>query len=95
MYIQSPYKITTRIEVLWFADYLSVQPPAATLELHESPFGLGIVYNRLTISIQNARMNFVLSPTLLLSFVEGVLGYKPVFGDGGTWTLRRDVGFKS
>ncbi|KAF2495273.1 hypothetical protein BU16DRAFT_527149 [Lophium mytilinum] len=71
------------------------RPPAATLKLHESPFGLGIVLDGLTISTQGSRMNFVLSPTLLLSFVEGVLGYKPVSGDGGTWTFRRDIGFKS
>jgi len=74
---------------------LSGQPPAATLTLHESPFGLGLVFDRLTISIQTSRMNFVLNPTLLLSFVEGVLGYKPVYGDGGSWTFRRNVGFKS
>ncbi|KAF2807624.1 uncharacterized protein BDZ99DRAFT_522249 [Mytilinidion resinicola] len=71
------------------------RPPAATLTLHESPFGLGILQDRLTISTQGSRMTFVLSPTLLMSFVEGVLGYALVSGDGGTWTFRRDVGFKS
>ena len=65
------------------------------ITLQESPFGLGLVFDRLNISMQNVRMNYMLSPTMLLSFVEGVLGYKLTFGNGDTWTFKKETEFKS
>ena len=32
---------------------------------------------------------------MLLSFVEGVLGYKLTFGNGDTWTFKKETEFKS
>lgn len=71
------------------------RPPAVVITLQESPFGLGLVFDRLHISMQNSRMNYMLSPTMLLSFVEGVLRYKLTFGNGDTWTFRKETEFKS
>lgn len=34
---------------------------------------------------------FTLTPAIVLSLVEGVLGYKPVYSDAHSWTYRRDV----
>ncbi|KAF2179114.1 hypothetical protein K469DRAFT_695019 [Zopfia rhizophila CBS 207.26] len=69
-------------------------PPAAEIFLRESPFGLSSIHDQLVISMQNSRAHFTLSITFLLSFVEGVLGYVFAFGDGGSWTFRREIGFK-
>ncbi|KAI1121255.1 hypothetical protein F5Y10DRAFT_272259 [Nemania abortiva] len=72
------------------------QPPCAEVKLHQSAFGLGVVYDRLTVNSETTRyMVQTVSPTILLALIEGVLGYKSVSQDGSSWTFRRDVEFKS
>ncbi|OCK84637.1 hypothetical protein K432DRAFT_413867 [Lepidopterella palustris CBS 459.81] len=70
------------------------RPLAVIITLQKSPFGLRIVFDRLHISMQNARMHYLLGPTMLLSFVEGVLGYKLTFGNGDMWTFRKKTEFR-
>ncbi|KAI1148178.1 hypothetical protein F4825DRAFT_454750 [Nemania diffusa] len=72
------------------------RPPCTEVKLHASAFGLGIVYDRLTISSETTRyMAQTVSPTILLALVEGVLGYRQTSQDGSSWTFRRDVEFRS
>ncbi|OCK83714.1 hypothetical protein K432DRAFT_321727 [Lepidopterella palustris CBS 459.81] len=71
------------------------RPQAVVLTLQESPFGLGLVFDRLHISIEHSRMNYRLGPTMLLSLIEGVLGYTLTYGTGDTWTFRKETEFKS
>ncbi|KAI1411527.1 hypothetical protein F5Y13DRAFT_55423 [Hypoxylon sp. FL1857] len=70
-------------------------PPAVEVKLHQSSFGVGLTYDRLTLSVEGRNPNFLVSPMVVLSFVEGVLGYKSVSVDGTSWIFRRDVEFRS
>ncbi|KAI1169713.1 hypothetical protein F4777DRAFT_192264 [Nemania sp. FL0916] len=74
----------------------TTKPPCAEVKLHQSAFGLGVVYDRLSITSEGRYIVQTVSPTLILALVEGVLGYLPVSGDGSgtSWTFRRDVGFR-
>ncbi|KAI3328660.1 hypothetical protein F4824DRAFT_405785 [Ustulina deusta] len=71
------------------------RPPLAEVKLHQSAFGLGVVYDRLTVTVETRYTAQELSPTILLAVIEGVLGYKGVSNDGPLWTFRRDVEFRS
>ncbi|KAI0597099.1 hypothetical protein F4775DRAFT_265945 [Biscogniauxia sp. FL1348] len=70
------------------------RPPAVEISLHQSSFGLGLVYDRLTMSVESRHAHFSVTPMIVLPLVEGVLGYKSVSADGTCWVFRRDVGFK-
>ncbi|KAI0880932.1 uncharacterized protein GGS22DRAFT_192769 [Annulohypoxylon maeteangense] len=70
------------------------RPPAVEVKLHQSPFGLGPIYDRLTLSVEERNSYFLVSPMLVLSFIEGVLGYKSVSVDGGSWIFRKDIEFR-
>ncbi|KAI0104282.1 hypothetical protein GGR51DRAFT_229837 [Nemania sp. FL0031] len=73
----------------------TTRPPCAEVKLHQSAFGLGVVYDRLTVNSETTRyMVQTVSPTILLALIEGVLGYKLVSQDGSSWTFRRDIEFK-
>ncbi|KAI1424276.1 hypothetical protein F5Y12DRAFT_715422 [Xylaria sp. FL1777] len=71
------------------------KPPLANVQLHQSAFGLGVVYDRLTITAESRYTTQEISPTMILALVEGVLGYKIVSNDGPYWAFRRDVEFRS
>ncbi|TGJ80327.1 hypothetical protein E0Z10_g8447 [Xylaria hypoxylon] len=71
------------------------RPPLAEVKLHQSAFGLGVVYDRLTVATESRYTAQEVSPTMLLSLIEGVMGYKMISNDGPFWTFRRDVEFKS
>ncbi|KAI0197017.1 hypothetical protein F4808DRAFT_439198 [Astrocystis sublimbata] len=72
----------------------TTRPPCAEIKLHQSAFGLGVVYDRLSI-VTESRYNIqAVSPTIVLSLIEGVLGYKSIYSNGSTWTFRKDVEFK-
>ncbi|KAI1207462.1 uncharacterized protein F4807DRAFT_178934 [Annulohypoxylon truncatum] len=70
------------------------RPPAVAIKLHQSPFGLGPIYDRLTMSVGDRNPHFFVSPMIVLSFIEGVLGYKSMSADGFSWTFRKDVEFR-
>ncbi|KAI0505375.1 hypothetical protein F5B22DRAFT_627987 [Xylaria bambusicola] len=74
---------------------LTNRPPLAEIKLHQSAFGLGIVYDRLTVTVESRHTTQQISPTLLLAMVEGVLGYKSMSSEGRFWTFRKDIEFKS
>jgi hypothetical protein len=63
-------------------------PPCIVVALQESPFGLGISYDRLLVLGQNR--NYIVSVPIVLALVEGVLGYELVKVDDGSWQYRRD-----
>lgn len=67
-------------------------PPAIDIVLEESPIGLGLLFNRLIVKPQcrNNMVGQVLSPVVVLAFVEGVLGFRLVSSEGGVWHFRRE-----
>ncbi|KAI1097863.1 hypothetical protein F4804DRAFT_351053 [Jackrogersella minutella] len=67
------------------------RPLVVDITLHQSPFSFGLMYDRLTMSVEDRNSRFLVSPMIVLSFVEGVLGYKSVSVDGSSWVFRRDV----
>ncbi|KAI5919418.1 hypothetical protein F4810DRAFT_503404 [Camillea tinctor] len=69
------------------------RPPSVEIKLHQSAFGLGPIFDRLTFWSRNKDLVSV-SPMIVLSLVEGVLGYKNVSVENTSWVFRRDVGFK-
>ncbi|KAI1863448.1 hypothetical protein JX265_008843 [Neoarthrinium moseri] len=73
----------------------SRKPPGVEIKLHQSSFGLGLIYDRLTLSVENRYTTFTLSPMIVLSFIEGVLGYKSVIADGNSWKFRKDIEFRT
>ncbi|KFA73889.1 hypothetical protein S40288_00911 [Stachybotrys chartarum IBT 40288] len=71
--------------------------PALTIKLHQSSFGLGVVYDRLTILAEDRDRwggAATVSPTLVLNLVESRLGYEKTYCDSYGWHFRRDVPFK-
>ncbi|KAK2003011.1 hypothetical protein LX36DRAFT_175085, partial [Colletotrichum falcatum] len=76
--------------------HISSKPPAVEVRLHQCAFGLGASIDRLVLATEHKYGGaFILTPTVILSLVEGVLGYKPVYSDATTWTYRRDVELKT
>ncbi|KAJ3939362.1 uncharacterized protein N0V96_010810 [Colletotrichum fioriniae] len=68
------------------------QPPAVEVKLHQCAFGMGASIDRLVLVSEHKYGGaFILTPTIILSLVEGVLGYKPVYSDAHSWTYRRDT----
>lgn len=73
------------------------QIPLLKAELQISHFGYGAMFDSLTITPGDRRSDWVnINPILILSFIEGVLGYSPVAGASGEspWYFKRDVAFK-
>lgn len=65
------------------------------LELIQSNFGIGVVYDSLVIEANSQWVE--LNPVMILAFVESVLGYVLLrSSDGGNeWTFRRETAFAS
>ena len=66
------------------------------VELIESPFWFGVID---AIAIEphmqfNVRDKQPINPTLILAFIEGVLGYKEVYTTGYRWVFKRQDNFK-
>lgn len=59
--------------------------------------GIALVgmYDRLEFVADSYDHKHGLSPALMLTFVESVLGYRMTYNDASSWTLRRDTAFKS
>ncbi|KAJ4297393.1 hypothetical protein N0V88_004314 [Collariella sp. IMI 366227] len=72
------------------------QPPAAEVVLHQSAFGLGEMFDRLTISTEDTRYTsrFRVTAPMVVSLIEGVLGYQ-LTSTHGAWIFRRDTEFKT
>lgn len=72
------------------------QPPCVDIQLHQSAFGLGLMYDRLTLGVGGRPGSFRVSPTIVLAFVESVLGYNSasVNTTGNVWHYRKDVELK-
>ncbi|OBR16028.1 hypothetical protein CH63R_01208 [Colletotrichum higginsianum IMI 349063] len=68
------------------------KPPAVEVRVHQCTFGMGASIDRLVLATEHKYGGaFILTPTIILNLVEGVLGYKPVYSDATTWTYRRDI----
>ncbi|KAJ9148625.1 hypothetical protein NKR23_g4788 [Pleurostoma richardsiae] len=66
------------------------KPLAVEIKLQQSAFGLGLMYDRLVLSMEDRYTHrFGVTPTIVLALVEGVLGYERVSVDGTIWTYRR------
>jgi hypothetical protein len=54
------------------------------------------MYDRLTLEAEAKYFPFAVSPTILLTLIEGILGYRNVAVDAGagTWHYRKDTEFK-
>lgn len=73
--------------------------PIIKAELQSSHLGYGALFDTLSISPGDPRGTWSdINPIFLLSFVEGVLGYRPIgdeSGNGGSvWYFKRDVAFR-
>ena len=73
-----------------------MQPPAVQIKLHQSAFGLGELFDRLTLSTEETKYTnqFTLTSPMVVSLIEGALGYKLVSTDSG-WNFRRDTEFRA
>lgn len=62
------------------------------MTLHQSPLGLGLIHDTLTLSADNSRYGSItrVSPMPVLSLVESVLGYERIYCEAGTWHFRKD-----
>jgi hypothetical protein len=69
------------------------RPPVVEIKLQESAFGLGLLNDTLVLEAIRGRE---VSAMLVLAFVENILGYTPVLGngEGRFWEFRRERGFK-
>ena len=65
------------------------------VQLNKSAFGLGIVYDVMTIAPNDDRDLMRLPPVLLLNIVQNVLGYKLVAEFSQSWRFRRDTPIKA
>ncbi|KAK8069603.1 hypothetical protein PG994_006219 [Apiospora phragmitis] len=70
------------------------KPPCVEIKLHQSAFGLGLIYDRLTLSVDRPHAQYSVSPMIVLSLVEGVLGYQNVGSEASCWKFRKDVELK-
>ncbi len=55
-----------------------------------------MMYDRLTLTTEENRYvkQFGVNPCIVLSLVEGILGYEKVSVHSGHWTYRRDSEFR-
>ncbi|KAK7931754.1 hypothetical protein PG985_002466 [Apiospora marii] len=70
------------------------KPPCVDIKLHQCAFGLGLIYDRLTLSVDRPYAQYGISPMLVLSLVEGVLGYQNVGSEASCWKFRKEVELK-
>jgi hypothetical protein len=73
---------------------LTTKPDLAEVSLRGSSFGLATLFDRVEVVPQLNDGWTLLSPTLVLVFVESVLGYRLTFQEGFVWHFRRDTGFR-
>ncbi|KAJ6789757.1 hypothetical protein PWT90_06778 [Aphanocladium album] len=73
----------------------SERPPIMNVRLNKSAFGLGVVYDALTISPYDSRDPTLLPPVLVLSLVENVLGYRLAQEYAQSWRFIREEILKS
>lgn len=73
------------------------QLPGVDVRLHQSAFGLGEMFDRLVLSTQETKYTeqFRVTAPMVLSLVEGVLGYDMVSSQPGAWNFRREAAFKT
>ncbi len=64
------------------------------MTLHQSPFGLGEMFDRLTLNTETSYSNrFTVTSPMIVALIEGLLGYELISRDG--WHFRRDTAFKT
>jgi hypothetical protein len=78
-----------------FAD--DAQPPVVKVQLHQCPFALGEMFDRLTLTTYDNRMHdqFKTTVPMLLALTERVLGYQLVSSDLATWHFKRETELRS
>ncbi|KAL2161703.1 hypothetical protein VTH06DRAFT_8265 [Thermothelomyces fergusii] len=71
-------------------------PPAVQVTLHQSAFGLGEMFDRLTLSTAQTRYTdqFTVTAPMIVSLIEGTLGYD-LISTHGRWVFRRDANFET
>ncbi|KID95440.1 hypothetical protein MAJ_08603, partial [Metarhizium majus ARSEF 297] len=79
---------------------LTNRPPMVYVTLSQSPFGLGPLYDTLTLEVPRdhhraSGLPPQLSMPIVLHLVESVLGYALVFSDASSWQYRRDTPLRS
>ncbi|EXU96895.1 hypothetical protein X797_009978 [Metarhizium robertsii] len=79
---------------------LTNRPPMVYVTLSQSPFGLGPLYDTLTLEVPRdhhraSGLPPQLSIPIVLHLVESVLGYTRVFSDASGWQYRRDTPLRS
>ncbi|KAK4129077.1 hypothetical protein N657DRAFT_639627 [Parathielavia appendiculata] len=71
-------------------------PPAVQVTLHQSAFGLGEMFDRLTLNTEETRYTnqFTVTSPMIVALIEGVLGYELV-STNGAWHFRKDTALKA
>lgn len=65
------------------------------IQLHRACFGLGVTYDRLSVTAERPRGDPIsVSPPVILSLIESQLGYVNVFSDSTSWQFKREIVFK-
>ncbi|OCT52910.1 hypothetical protein CLCR_10326 [Cladophialophora carrionii] len=70
--------------------------PYWRITMHESKLGLGMFHDSLTIEpFDHHQRNTVVNVSLILAFIQGILGYHPVPGPSSAayWEFQRSVSF--
>ncbi|KAK3989906.1 hypothetical protein QBC44DRAFT_369473 [Cladorrhinum sp. PSN332] len=74
----------------------TTNPPGVQITLHQCAFGLGEMFDRLTLSTEETRYTnqFRVTAPIVIALIEGVLGYELLSTQSGTWNFRRNLEFK-
>jgi hypothetical protein len=67
------------------------QPNVIHAKLHDSDFCFGVMD---LLTIEHWSNRGTINPTIVLAFIEGVLGYQMVHTTGSHWIYRSDKGFQ-
>lgn len=74
----------------------SSQPLSVESNLHQSAYGLGTWHDRLTLYAENRYSGgHCITPPIILSLVESLLGYELTYQESSRWVYRKDTPFKN
>ncbi|KEZ43545.1 hypothetical protein SAPIO_CDS4458 [Scedosporium apiospermum] len=72
------------------------KPPSVESNLHQSAYGLGTWHDRLTLYAENRYSGgHCITPPIILSLVESLLGYELTYQESSRWVYRKDTPFKN
>ncbi|KAF2669685.1 hypothetical protein BT63DRAFT_267086 [Microthyrium microscopicum] len=73
---------------------LNTKPPLVEIECRPSAFGLSTMYDQATISVPQGDNWTIISPMVVLSFLNNALGYELTYQIDHSWHFMRRVAFQ-